>query len=145
MANGGKMNGLRMAWAIALAALPALPVQAESDAREKIELSFKEREEIRAGMRAYLESVQGIVEGLAQHKMEVVARVLRSGEQMIKDVPVLMALRLPPEFVMISMDTHKKFDELAREARVTRTKLAVTSKLNEVLMNCTSCHAMYRF
>lgn len=140
------MTARRLAAAIALVLGMSFPALGEGDAREKIELSFKEREEIRAGMRAYLESVQGIVEGLAQHKMAVVAKsAARSGEAMVKDVPVLMALKLPPEFVVISMDTHKKFDELAREARVTRTKLAVTSKLAEVLMNCTSCHAMYKF
>lgn len=132
---------------VALAAVGGVwPSFAGGDAREKIQLSFREREQIRAGMRAYLESVQGIVEGLAQHKMAVVARNAdKSGERMVADVPVALALRLPPQFVLMSVDTHRKFDELAKAARETRTKLAVTSKLNEVLMNCTSCHAMFRF
>lgn len=140
------MKGKILALALA-AALAVVPTAGRGgDVRVRVEVSSAEREEIRAGMRAYLESVQGIVEGLAQHKMAVVARSAeKSGERMVKDVSLAVALKLPPEFVMISVDTHKKFDELARAARETRTKLAVTAKLSEVLMNCTSCHAMYRF
>lgn len=116
------------------------------DARARIDISAKEREEIRAGMRAYLESIQGIVEGLARHKMAHVARsATKGGERMLADVSLQLVMKLPPEFVMLSADTHRKLDELATIARAAQTKLAVTDKLAEVLENCTSCHARYRF
>lgn len=119
---------------------------AAGDGRARIELSAREREEIRAGMRAYLESIQGIVEGLARHKMgEVAKSAAKGGERMLADVSLQLVMKLPPDFVMISADTHRKLDELASVARETRTKLAVTEKLAEVLENCTSCHAQYKF
>lgn len=142
-----RMPVLMVALAVAAAAaMVPVSVSGGSDAREKIPLSVKEREEIRAGMRAYLESVQGVVEGLARHRMAHVAgSAAKGGERMLADVSLQLVMKLPPEFVMMSADTHRKFDELATAARETGTKLAVTSKLGEVLANCTSCHAKYRF
>ena len=135
--------------AAALLALPR-PVAAEaSPPRETIELSAREREHLKAGMRAYLESIQGVIEGLAKHDFKAIARsAARSGMASVKDVSPALALRLPPQFTLMSVDTHERFDALAREARdmrETRSKLSVTSKLNDVLQNCTSCHAMFRF
>lgn len=132
-----------------LAALLSLSVSGSApaaDARERVALSAGERSHLQAGMRAYLESVQGVVEGLAEHKMAKVAKsAAKSGEAMLGDIPAALALKLPPTFVAISLDTHRKFDELAKQARETRTKLAVTKALNDVLVNCTACHAAYKF
>jgi cytochrome c556 len=55
-----------------------------------------------------------------------------------------MALKLPPEFVAVSIDTHQKFDDLAAAASSGATKAKVLEDLAHILTNCTSCHAGYR-
>jgi hypothetical protein len=115
------------------------------DARTSIELAPKEAEHLRAGMRIYLASIQGIVEALARNKMEVVAsESKRAGMGMLSDIPVSLVMELPPAFVALSMDTHQKFDALSREAQSSGTKSSVLTHLQEILANCTTCHATYR-
>lgn len=138
--------GLMLAALSMVAIVTAPALVAGGDGRVRIELSAKEREHIRAGMRVYLETIQGIVEGLARHRMAAVARsAAKGGERMLADVSLELVMKLPPDFVLISADTHRKLDELAAAARQPGTKLAVTTRLGEVLENCTSCHAKYRF
>ena len=99
--------------AVALGALPATA----GDVREKVELTVSEREHLKAGMRAYLDNIQGVVEGLSKHDFKAVSRAAtKSGMAAVKSVPVALALRLPPQFTLMSIDTHEKFDALAREA-----------------------------
>ncbi len=134
----------------AVATTAGRPVRAEAPAqRERVELSAREREHLKAGMRAYLESIQGVVEGLARHDFKLIARsAARSGMASVKDISPALALRLPPQFTLMSIDTHERFDALAKEAqeaKESRSKLSVTSKLDDVLRNCTACHAMFRF
>lgn len=130
-----------------VAAPTTWPARAETQQpRERIELSAREREHLKAGMRAYLESIQGIVAGLAMHDFKAVARAAtKSGKAAIADVSPALALSLPPQFTLMSVDTHERFDALAKDALALRTNLAVQKRLDEVLTNCTSCHAMYRF
>lgn len=130
---------------VGAASVPSVLAEAPPP-RERVALSPHEREHLRAGMRAYLESIQGIVEGLAKHDFKHAARAAaKSGVASIKDVPVALALRLPPQFTLMSVDTHERFDALAKDARELHTNLAVQKRLDDVLRNCTSCHAMYRF
>jgi hypothetical protein len=114
--------------------------------RTPIALSAKERESIRAGMRVYLESVEGIVDGLADNRMGDVARhARRAGTDMIEGVSAADAVRLPAEFLLLGFDTHMKFDALAEEASRGGTRTVVLQRLGAILANCNACHAMYRF
>jgi hypothetical protein len=115
------------------------------DQRTPIELTKDEAEELRAGMRAYLASIQGIVEALPRNKMAQVASAAKqAGMGMVDDIPVALVLKLPPGFVVLSMDTHQKFDALARTAEEAGTKSSVLASLQEILANCTACHSSYR-
>ena len=115
------------------------------DRRTPIQLSVAEDEHLRSGMRAYLESIEGIVEALPRNKMAAVAsHSKRAGMGMVEDVPVSAVMKLPPEFVMLSMDTHQKFEALSRVAEESGTKSAVLTQLGEILANCTACHSTYR-
>lgn len=130
--------------AVALGALPATTTA--GDVREKVELTVSEREHLKAGMRAYLDNIQGVVDGLSKHDFKAASRAAtKSGMAAVKSVPVALALRLPPQFTLMSIDTHEKFDALAREAGEKRTNLAANKALNDVLANCTACHAMFKF
>jgi cytochrome c556 len=120
-------------------------IPSRAAAREPLPLSAQEREHMRAGMRAFLESVEGITQGIAQSKMKLVAKSAnRSGWSMMDATATAIALKLPPEFVAISIDTHQKFDDLASAASSGATKSKLLQDLAQILDNCTSCHAAYR-
>jgi hypothetical protein len=119
----------------------------QPDARTALRLSAAEREHMKAGMRVYLEAVQGIVDAQADGKPARIADSARkAGMSAVADLPVMMAAKLPAEFTMLSLDTHRKFDALAQESGATGAagQKAVTAQLRDILANCTACHASYR-
>ena len=44
----------------------------------------------------------------------------------------------------MSMDTHEKFDDLAKDVRAGANKIAVMDKLGTILTACTTCHNAFR-
>ncbi len=96
-------------------------------------------------MRRYLDSVQGIVDGLARSNMAAVAESARkAGAAMVSDISLVAIVGLPPDFLLASMATHQKFDELADEAKAGATRMAVLDKLSGILATCNACHETYR-
>lgn len=116
-----------------------------SDVRTPVHLSAKEREHLRSGMRTYLESTQGIIEALTENKLSAVAENARkAGMGSLRDVPLWAAVRMPPGFVLLGMDTHQKFDDLSGVASRMGNRKEVLQQLRDILANCTACHATYR-
>lgn len=131
--------------ALAACERPVVGSASLSDTREPLALSAKEREHLRLGMRTYLESTQGIVDALAQRKTSLVAEQARkSGMGAVSDVSLTVAAKLPPQFILLSADTHQKFDDLSLAAARSGNKGEVLQHLRDILANCTACHAMYR-
>ncbi len=123
----------------------SLPPPGHGDVRGTISLSQPERETFRRGMRQYLASVQGIVEGLAQgNRAQISESAKKAGMDMLKGISVSDVVHLPPDFLMLSMDTHQKFDALSRSAEAGDAKTEMTTHLGSILANCTACHAKYR-
>lgn len=115
------------------------------NARTTIRLPAEESAQLRHGMRIYLESVEGVLAGARRGKMAQVARSAeRSGMGMLEDISFADALKLPSEFIIMSIDTHQKFDALSREAADGGSKAAALERLSAILANCTACHNMYR-
>lgn len=135
-----------LAFCVLLAVVSTLATPAGAgDGRATIRLPAAERAHFRKGMRIYLESVEGIIDGMSKHKMALVAKAAKkSGVGMVKDVSLETVLGVPPEFSLMSMDTHEKFDDLAKTARENGTKLEVMNKLSTILGACTACHAAYK-
>lgn len=124
---------------------PKIEAAPRADERTPIELAPEDAEHLRAGMRAYLASIQGIIEALPRNKMAVVAsEAKRAGMGMVTDIPLSLVAELPPGFVVLSMDTHQKFDALSREAEASGSKNSVLTHLQGILANCAACHATYR-
>jgi hypothetical protein len=119
--------------------------RAVSDTREKIILMAAERERLLSGMRTYLKSVEGIVEGLASNRLDRVrASALRSGKALLGDVDPALALAIPMSFSLMSLDTHEKFDALAARAAEKTPRSELLRDLGTILGNCTGCHATFR-
>lgn len=112
--------------------------------RSSIVLQPDERQHFLAGMRAYLEATQGIVDGLAAGNMDVVAQSARkAGASALADASPSLAIKLPSEFVVLSLDTHQKFDLIAQTAELHSDRKEILEQLGVVLSNCSSCHSAY--
>jgi cytochrome c556 len=115
------------------------------DTRTTISLSVASAEHLRRGMRAYLESTQAIVEALAESNHKSIAEHARkSGTGATQDIPLWTAVSLPPEFVLLGLDTHQKFDALAAAARQNASRKEILEQLGNILLNCMACHSGYR-
>ncbi len=124
---------------------PANPIIAP-DTRVAIELSGEERTFVLGEMRAFLESVEGIVNGVAAGDMTVVSEAARRSSMMaMQNAPRTLMGKMPPEFRMLGMDTHAKFGALADAASGMGDKTAILKQLGAVLANCGACHQGYRF
>ena len=85
--------------------------------RTAIIMDAGEREFVLAEMRAFLISVQEITEGLSDGDMKAVASAAKtSGRAAVHGAPGTLMGKLPIGFKKLGMDTHQKFDQLAREA-----------------------------
>ena len=131
--------------ALALPAAAQRPPQAHGDPREAVALNPAEAEDMLAGMRTYLENIQGIVAAMAENDIDrVPAIAAKSGARLLKDVSPATGLKAPLGFSMMSFDTHDKFDKLAEKAKAGTSRAEVLSDLRDILGNCIACHASYR-
>lgn len=128
-----------------VALLCAAGTSLATDTREALVLERADGDHLLAGMRGYLASVQGIVDGLARSDMAAVAESARkSGAAMLGEIRLSAIVGLPPGFVLASLATHQKFDELASAATAGATRLAVLDSLSALLASCNACHEAYR-
>ena len=105
-----------------------------ADGRRAIRLDDSERRLVLSEMRAFLDSIQRITEGISGDDMEVVAAV-----------PGSLVAKLPLPFKTLGRDTHAKFDELALDAEQFEDGGHSLSQLGKLMQNCVACHAAYRF
>lgn len=116
-----------------------------ADGRQAILLTEGERNLVLAEMRGMLESVQGVVEGIAQRDMKRVAVAARlSGTASTQQVPVSLMAKLPLAFKQMGQVTHRDFDEIALRAEGGEPEEMLLERLGERLKNCIACHATFR-
>ncbi len=136
------------ALAIGVFAAPAssqVAPQAKGDPREAVALSPAETETMLAGMRTYLETIQGIVAAMAENQVARVPEIAgRSGAKLLQVAAPATGLKLPLGFTSMSFDTHDKFDKLADKAKKGASRSEVLNDLRDIMGNCISCHAAYR-
>lgn len=116
-----------------------------ADQRVAIVLETGERELVLAEMRAFLQSVQQITQGIAEHDAAAVSRAARaSGRAVAEAVPASLMGKLPLEFKTLGLDTHNAFDRLALDVEQMEDPAAALEPLARLLNNCLGCHAAYR-
>lgn len=121
------------------------PHKMEPDHRQAIAVTSEERDMVLAEMRVFLESIEGILEAVNSGKPATAAEpARRSGMLATQHMPRAMMQKLPPEFRMLGMETHKKFDAIAQEAQQLADKDGILKGVGSVLTNCTTCHKGYR-
>lgn len=120
-------------------------VTASKDGRTAIVLYPDERDFVLEEMRGFLEAVQTITEALAAKDMETIATAAHQvGMTTAKAVPTPLMGKLPLEFKKLGFVTHEAFDDLSLDAKDMGDPEAVLTKLGQLLLNCTGCHAAYR-
>ena len=121
-------------------------VKPSDDGRTAIILLGDERDFVLGEMRGFLETVEGIVTGIAENDMEAVATVATAaGMGSVGGETAALIGKLPLEFKTLGLDTHALFDDLAAAATESNDPAIVTAKLSALMQNCTGCHASYRF
>ena len=117
-----------------------------SDGRTEILLTDSERNLVLAEMRAFLNSVQQISQGISEDDMELVITAAReSGKAAQTGMPGTLVGKLPLKFKKLGGDTHVKFDELAMNAEDLGDRDHALEQLSILMKNCVACHATYRF
>jgi len=121
-------------------------VGAASDGRTAIYLEQGERDIVLSEMRTFLLSMQKITEGLNKNDMkQVTAAAHRVGMATSGGVPGSLMGKLPIGFKRLGMDTHRKFDQMALDAKDVGDKELVMEQLAELMQNCVACHEIFRF
>lgn len=121
-------------------------VEATAEGREAIVLEPAERDMVLGEMRAFLEAVQAITEGIGNDDMAGVVSAARPmGTAAQQGVPGQLVRKLPLDFKKLGFDTHGKFEQMALDAEQLGDREHTLEQLTGLLQNCTACHAMYRF
>ena len=116
-----------------------------TDKRIAIHLNAAERNHLLSEMRAFLESIQQISEGIAEQDMiKVAANARKSGMKAGGGAPAGMGKKLPAEFKKLGPDTHRKFDQLALDADDLGDEQYALKQLSILMKNCVACHRTYR-
>ncbi len=121
-------------------------VQTHADGRSSVLVTPAERIHVLAEMRLFLETVQTIAEAAAQNDMATITQAASAvGMGLVKtESPVFMA-KLPAEMKKMGFATHQAFDDIALAASVTENPMELVADLSDLMLNCTTCHASYRF
>ena len=117
-----------------------------SDQRRQILLAPAEKDMVLGEMRTMLAALNGILTSLAENDPKQAAQAARSaGMGMAVDVsPALMA-KLPGDFKMLGMSTHKQFDEFAAKLENDMPAKEAMQMMANLTSKCVACHQGNRF
>jgi len=121
-------------------------VEPSEDGRTSVVMTYDEKEFLMADMRLFLEAVQGIIAATGDGDMEAVIEIATErGVAATGNEPAALMTKIPIEMKQLGFGTHDFFDTIAGIARDTNDATQVTVAMGELIGNCTSCHAGYRF
>ncbi|MCB0308386.1 MAG: hypothetical protein KDD48_03360 [Bdellovibrionales bacterium] len=114
------------------------------DQRTEIALTPQERDLILGEMRQLLDSVRGIIQGVAENDVEGIQTAARaSGLKMAQDVNPSLMLKLPAAFKELGMNTHQRFDKLADKAPQLSSS-EILKETSDMMGSCVGCHVTYK-
>ncbi len=120
-------------------------VQNADDGRTAILLASGERNLVLSEMRAFLESVQQIVEAVPAGDLKSAEEAARRvGRVNLNDLPASLLRKLPAEVKTLGLDTHGKFYKLADDIHDGLEQDRILTRLADIMTNCVGCHASYR-
>ena len=113
------------------------------DVRQRVEIPRAQRNEILAEMRGMLESLRGILFGLAIGDLAAVRKAAAASSVEASANPELDR-RLPKVFLQFRFQTHDGFNSLADEARSGSAQAVLLTKVAGITNNCVGCHQAFR-
>ncbi len=123
----------------------APPHESSTDTRQRLVFAPTQRGHILAEMRIMLESVSGIIRGLASDDLPAAEKAARaSGMMEAADVDPQIRKLLPQQFLELGMQTHRGFDTLADQIKAGGSRDDTLRGLAKLTGNCVACHATYR-
>lgn len=134
-----------LALAVFNSSFAAEPRKSSTDSRQRLILAPATRDRILAEMRMMLESVGGIVRGLATNDPSTAEKAARaSGMKHAADADPQLHALLPHQFLELGMHTHRGFDMLADQIQAGGSHTDILRGLATLTGNCVACHAIYR-
>lgn len=116
-----------------------------NDGRTAIIMTEGNRDFALSEMRVFLESLQGINEGvLAQDTQKIISAAKLSGNGNPEPAPQGLIKSLPIGFKTLGMTTHKMFDEIVEMNSKSIDVKATQVQVNAILNNCIACHKTYK-
>ena len=118
---------------------------AEEDSRRVVNLNETNRHLVLSEMRALLSGTQAILGALANDDMKAVSEAAKPlGMGMANNAENHLHDALPKEFMMLGKTVHVAFDEIARDAETMNDAKHTLKQLNQMMGQCTACHATYQ-
>lgn len=114
-----------------------------SDTRERVRLTSTGKDKILLEMRTMLHSLSEILQGLVANDLVKAEKGARMSE-VAPAVDPSLEKKLPPDFLQLSMRTHKRFGGLADAIKAGATRDAILKRLAAVTATCVTCHDTYR-
>ena len=115
------------------------------DNRRVLTLNETNRHLVLTEMRALLSGTQAILGALANDDMKAVAESAKPlGMGMANNAENHLHDALPKEFMMLGKTVHIAFDEIARDAEIVNDPKHTLKQLNQMMGQCTACHASYQ-
>ena len=114
-----------------------------TDTRQRVTLPRAERDQILAEMRGMLESVRGILYGLANDDIPMIEQAAQASAVPASGSPELDK-GLPEGFLRFRVQTHLSFQSLAAQARAGDSRDEIIRRLATITNACVGCHGAYR-
>jgi cytochrome c556 len=115
------------------------------DGRRAIMLESGERNLVLAEMRGFLQAVQRINAAIVQQDSNAAASAAKQvGVAAQQGVPATLMGKLPADFKLLGLDTHRLFDQLALDAEQLGDPMQTLEALSTLMNNCVACHAAFR-
>lgn len=115
------------------------------DGRTAVLLEPAERQAVLGEMRTLLETMQVIVEALANDDLFAVEKAARGvGSAALTTMDFTLRAKLPLAFKKLGFGTHYAFDEIADMAKDGKPINEIQKKLAATMNNCIACHAGYQ-
>ena len=116
-----------------------------TDSRTEIVLNTKQRDLILYEMRTLLESVNHIIDGVAEEDYaKVQANAKRAGMQLSEEINPVFMNKLPLSFKQLGVKVHKNFDNLAESIGEKPDPKMVLKKIGAITSSCVACHSTYK-
>lgn len=125
---------------------PGLPADSTSDSRISLNLPPSVREVMNRTMREHLESLQKIVEALAEGQYDEAASLAHEELGFPKHHQVMRQEQgavFPKRYRELAMDHHRKAEELAK-ALSSEEMNKILPALDQTIIGCVNCHRVFK-